>query len=158
VECGVARVMCWLVSSDSERSTRLSNSILRVNLPLSRIVSEIMCFFCKREMTSCWYFRKGALRVFYIFWLWKDVSDFLIVFYSNFTPNSRHSEIMTSCCYLRQGALYIIPNDGVWQSEAIVVFMLHWHVLPIFFNCPSVSRSIFSFRSWVTCCWWFRGN
>jgi len=57
-----------------------------VTFYLGCMVSEIMRFYCKPDMTSSWFLRQGALYAILHNRFWKSDHDFLIAFHSNFLP------------------------------------------------------------------------
>jgi len=89
--------------------------------------------FCKPDMTSSWFGRKGALRAILHDAFWKSDHDFLIVIDSNFVSGLHGfwdnkvfcKPDMTSSLFLRQGALSANFHDGFWKSDNNFLIVLH---------------------------------
>ena len=77
--------------------------------------------------------------------IWKGNNCFLLVFYGYFASIMHRIRVndvfcqpeMTSWWFLRWGAPYEVFDDGFWKGDPKFMFMLCWHILPIF-NCQRV--------------------
>jgi len=67
-----------------ERATMTFLQRFIVTFYLGCMVSDITRFYCKADLTSSWFLRKGALRAIFCDGFWKSDDDFLIAFHSNF--------------------------------------------------------------------------
>jgi len=72
-----------LFMTNSEKVTMTSRLRSIVTFCLGCMVSEITMFYCKKDMTSSWFLRQGALHAIFLDGFWKSDYDFLIAFYSN---------------------------------------------------------------------------
>jgi len=89
------------------------------------MVSEITRLYCKPDMTSSWFLRKGSLQANFHDWFWKSDHYFLIAFLSNFLSGMHsfrdnrvslptgYDVIMISPLGSASGNFY----DGFWKSN-----------------------------------------
>jgi len=88
--------------TDSDRATTISWQISKATLYLGCMVSEIIRFYCKPDMTSSWFLSLVALQMILHDRFWKSEHDLLIVIHSNFLfvmHGFRHNEVLLQAGY-----------------------------------------------------------
>jgi len=109
-----------------------------VTFYLRCMVSEIMRFYCKPDMTSSWFRRQPSHHAIFHDGFWKSDNDFLIVFHSNFLSGMhglRDNEVLLQAGYdviviSPPGALQAFFHDGFWKSDHDFLIAFHSKCLP----------------------------
>jgi len=99
--------------TDSERAIMTSWYRSIEILYLRCMVSEITRCYCKPDITSSSFLRKGALQAIFRDGLWKSNHDFLIVFYSTFLVTMHGFRVNEVLLHTGYDVMVIYPLGGV---------------------------------------------
>jgi len=122
------------------------------NFYLRCMVSEMIRFYCKPDMTSSWFIRLGALQMIIHDRFWKSEHDFLIVFHTNFLSRMhgiRDNEVLLPT---ENDVIVISPLGGVSHR----FFWRNLKERPRFHNHGSLTyfAYLLPFRSYSTYYFW----
>jgi len=101
------------------------------------MVSKMIRFYCKPDMTSLWLLRQWALRSIFHEGFWKTDQDFMIMIHSNFLAvmhDFQDNEVVLPTIYdvvvsSPVGAFQVIFHDIFWKSDHNFLMVIHSNFL-----------------------------